>query len=196
MVAISLGRRGAWDSALGGDRSISEADAGTDSPLRSAPTVSPGRRLARCCCRLVAAARRRGSAWAAAKLLGRKRTSGGGMARRTSGRVRRDRGRWPRPVRTVPPRRSRPGTRAESSTGRWRFRSLLGGLERQAGQALAALEWEQAEQPPRRFPFPRADPSIALPLPSGCSPPATRPRPRGCSLGSTRTISVVLPGLR
>jgi len=160
MVPYLWAGRGAWDSALVALDQFQKLGGGSDStaPVRAYRLAAVGAWLG--ALPLEAATRRRGSAWAAARLLG-------GDARAEAA--------WLDGLLAIVQRDRRALATARSQVHIWALaagdssgfldRSLAGfdhylaGSPRQAGLALAALEWEQAEQySPRRFAIPAAMP--------------------------------------
>jgi hypothetical protein len=160
MVPNLWAGRGAWDSALVALDQFQKLGAGTDStaPIRAYRLAATGAWLG--ALPPESAARRRGSAWAAARLVGGDARTEAAWLDGLMAIVRRDR-------RALAAARSEvhaTALAAEDSSGYF-DRSLAGfdlylaGSPRQAAQALAALEWEQAEQySPRRFAIPATMP--------------------------------------
>ncbi|MEO6055645.1 MAG: hypothetical protein ABIQ49_02290, partial [Gemmatimonadales bacterium] len=148
--------RGGWDSALVVLDQFQKLGAGTDStaPIRAYRLAAVGAWLG--ALPPEAATRRRGSAWAAARLLGGDARTEAAWLDGLLAIVRRDR-------RALAAARSEVHAAALAAGDSSGFfdRSLAGfdlylaGSPRQAAQALAALEWEQAEEySPRRFAIP------------------------------------------
>jgi TolB-like protein len=161
MVPYLWAGRGAWDSALVALDQFQKLRAGTDStaPIRAYRLAAVGAWLG--ALPLDAAARRRVSAWAAARLLGGDALIEAAWLDGLLAIVRRDR-------RALDAARSKVHASAlEAGDSSGFFDRSLGGFDlylagssRQAGRALAALEWEQAEQQlsPRRFSVPATMP--------------------------------------
>jgi TolB-like protein/tetratricopeptide (TPR) repeat protein len=160
MVPYLWAGRGAWDSALVVLDQFEKLGAGTDStaPIRAYRLAAVGAWLG--ALPPEEAARRRGSAWAAARLLsGDSRTEVAWLDGMLA-IVRRDR------LALGAARSEVHAAALEAGDSSGFFdRSLAGfdlylaGSRRQAARALAALEWEQAEEySPRRFAVPPAMP--------------------------------------
>jgi hypothetical protein len=156
MVPYLWAGRGAWDSALVALDQFQKLRAGTDStaPIRAYRLAAVGAWVG--ALPPEEAASRRGSAWAAARLLGKDNRTEAAWLDGLLAIVRRDR-------RALAAARSEVHASALAAGDSSGFfeRSLAGfdlylaGSPRQAAQALAALEWEQAEEySPRRFAVP------------------------------------------
>jgi TolB-like protein len=160
MVPYLWAGRGAWDSALVALDQFQKLRAGSDStaPIRAYRLAAVGAWFG--ALPPEEAASRRRSAWAAAKSLGGDPQTEVAWLDGLLAIVRRDR-------RSLAAARSEVHAAALAAGDSSGFfdRSLaafdlyLAGSARQAAQALAALEWEQAEEySPRRFPVPAAMP--------------------------------------
>lgn len=160
MVPYLWAGRGAWDSALATLDQFQKLGAGSDStaPIRAYRLAAVGAWLG--ALPLEAATRRRGSAWAAARLLGGDARTEAAWLDGLVAIVRRDR----RALATARSEVHVAALAAGDSSGFFErslagFDYFLAGSPRQAAQALAALEWEQAEQySPRRFAVPATMP--------------------------------------